>query len=454
MAFPVTARTTGTLITATIWNSDIKDNLTSLYAGAMSIAGQAANDDIYAASSTQLGVAGRQLRETFRGLRLRTHPDADLAASKVYLDNADEIVMHDGTRVASWSALTADVTASGAGGLDTGSEGASRWYEIYAIRKSSDGTKKLLLHRAKDYLKATSFETSTSDSGVSPGKSSDPQTKGGQSFQVSTGGPLAFADIQLGKVGTPSGKTCWLTIEADSGGNPSGTPLATSDALDCNTLASYTANAWVRFIFRSPYTISASTTYWLVLNTTASSATDYINWRALAAGGYTSGSAKYKDATTWNAYGTADLYFKVFVTENDTAVTMPSGYDQRALIGYVYNDSGSNFKPFLAFDRAVTMNSGSVGTFATTLQVLTDLSAFVPPLDVYGFILASGSAIDDTLNVAPLDLSGSAYRHSITVPTASRYYSGPPAPIQAQAAYFQNGNAGGTLTAYLKGFQW
>ena len=37
--------------------------------------------------------------------------------------------------------LTADITASGANGLDTGSEGASRWYSIHAIRKSSDGTK-------------------------------------------------------------------------------------------------------------------------------------------------------------------------------------------------------------------------------------------------------------------------------------------------------------------------
>lgn len=35
---------------------------------------------------------------------------------------------------------TLDITASGANGLDTGSEAASTWYYIWAIRKSTDGT--------------------------------------------------------------------------------------------------------------------------------------------------------------------------------------------------------------------------------------------------------------------------------------------------------------------------
>lgn len=48
-------RTTGTLITAAIWNQDAVANPIALYAGALSIASQAAYDVFYAASATQLG---------------------------------------------------------------------------------------------------------------------------------------------------------------------------------------------------------------------------------------------------------------------------------------------------------------------------------------------------------------------------------------------------------------
>ena len=68
--------------------------------------------------------------------------------------------MDTGNRVATWDDLSAVITTAGAGGLDTGSEAASTWYEIYAIRKSSDGTKNLLLHRAKDYFLDESQTTS------------------------------------------------------------------------------------------------------------------------------------------------------------------------------------------------------------------------------------------------------------------------------------------------------
>ena len=52
---PNNSRTTGTLITAAIWNQDVGDNPIALRAGAIAIATQAANDLIYATSSTQLG---------------------------------------------------------------------------------------------------------------------------------------------------------------------------------------------------------------------------------------------------------------------------------------------------------------------------------------------------------------------------------------------------------------
>lgn len=49
-----TTRTTGTLVTAAIWNSDVVDNPIALRAGGIAIASQAALDFIYATSATQL----------------------------------------------------------------------------------------------------------------------------------------------------------------------------------------------------------------------------------------------------------------------------------------------------------------------------------------------------------------------------------------------------------------
>lgn len=47
-------RSTGTLITAAIWNQDVVNNPIALYGGAMSLTSQTAEDFICATSSTQL----------------------------------------------------------------------------------------------------------------------------------------------------------------------------------------------------------------------------------------------------------------------------------------------------------------------------------------------------------------------------------------------------------------
>lgn len=61
-----TTRTTGTLITAAIWNQDVVDNIIAMYAGALSVASQAAGDILKASSATQwarlaIGAAGQVL---------------------------------------------------------------------------------------------------------------------------------------------------------------------------------------------------------------------------------------------------------------------------------------------------------------------------------------------------------------------------------------------------------
>ena len=52
-----TTRSTGTLITASIWNQDAVDNPIALRTGALEIAGQLNGRFVVASSSTQLSVA-------------------------------------------------------------------------------------------------------------------------------------------------------------------------------------------------------------------------------------------------------------------------------------------------------------------------------------------------------------------------------------------------------------
>ena len=324
-----------------------------------------------------IAASGSSMEQIFRGLHLRTSPNADVAATTVTLLRADAISLDDGTYVEDWDDLSAVISSSGAGGLDTGAEAASTWYEIYAIRKSSDGTKNLLLHQAKDYFLDES--QTTDNNAYTLRTSAVSQVKLGQSFQVTNNKPIDFVDARFIKVGTPTGATqFWFTIEADSSGAPSGTPLATSDKLDA-TLVSTSAQ-WIRFPFRSPLTPTAATTYWLVAQGSYDvSGTNTLKWGNNSAGGYASGTGAIYNGTSWSNT-TDDFAFKIYTTRNDASVTMPSGYDQKCKVGYVYNDSGSHLDPFVAQDRYVQVYQvQTIGSITATIPTLTDVSAFFPP---------------------------------------------------------------------------
>lgn len=395
------------------------------------------------------------LRQSFRGLTLRTHPDADVAASKVWLDHADEIVMHDGESVSDWNDLVADMTASGAGGLDTGSEGASRWYEIYAIRKSSDGAKNLLLHRAKNYGLDASFTTDDTNDNLRVGAAD--RVKLSQGFQVTVAGPVSFIDVHINKTGSPVGRV-WLTIESDSAGNPSGSAVATSDKLDVSVFP--TTKGYFRFIFRTTAALSISTQYHIVMQGDwTMSGSDVVAWRGAAAGGYASGSAKKYNGTSWAAAGVGDFNFKVYVTQNDSAVTMPSGYDQRCLIGYVYNDSSSDFRQFWAVDRIAVHRAAVVTSNITaTVVTLLDMSSVIPPVPVRGTkwevsntVANSDTRFGPTFSGAnvPYEPFGVYFMASVNNETKDFDAS---VPLEFQHMYGSVGSNQGLIG--IKGFRW
>lgn len=339
----------------------------------------------------------RALSQSFRGLQVRTHPDHDVDDKKI-LFSADSIVMDDGEEIADWSNIVVDITASGANGLDTGSEGASRWYSIWAIYNGT--TKAGLLHREKDYLLDENF--STTDDGAHALRDNSARTKLNQGFQIDTAGPLAFVDVKLLKTGSPTGNY-WFTIESNSGGVPSGTALATSDKYDVSRLT--TTAGWVRIPFRTPASLSAATQYHLVLQGDFTiSGANYMSWRAdTSAAGYTRGSKAAYDGATWTNDTDDDFMFKIYIEENDAAVTLPSGYTQKALIGFVYNDASSNFKHFWQQDRTVFCghdDSWQVGALTNTTPTLVDLAAFLPPRACQvEFLAYNGTAATMTLGV-------------------------------------------------------
>lgn len=325
------------------------------------------------------------LSQSFRGLTVQTHPDADKALSTVRF-SADAIVMDDGQEIRDWSNIDVALTASGVNGIDTGSEAASTIYELWAIFNGA--TKAGLLHKAKDYFLDETWDQSgaTTEDGQHLLRDAAARTKLAQGFQVNTAGLMEFVDIKVAGVGTPTGNF-WLTVEATSGGVPSNTPLATSDKYDVSRLTTAPNAIFIRMPFRTPAALSAATQYHLVLQGDFTvSAANHMVWRAdTTASTYALGSKGAYDGTTWTNDADDDFLFKIYITRNDVAVTMPSGYTQKAKIGYAVNNSGSNLRHFRQLNRSVFCgydNEWQVGSLTNTIVALVDLFAFLPPVPV------------------------------------------------------------------------
>lgn len=390
--------------------------------------------------------------QMFRGLHLRTHPDADKAPYQTMF-SALEIVLSDGTRVADWNDVVTDVTVSGAGGLDTGAEGASRWYEQWAI--TNGVLKKGLFHLAKNY---TLDQSQTTRDGGGSLRYNTSQEYVGQTFLAGLSGPLESIDIPFNKVSTPTGRF-WVSIFATAAGVPTGSPLYTSDKLDVS-LVSATAQ-WIRMVFRDPPTLAAGTTYaFAVTGDYAYSTTVYLGVGNNSAGGYGSGSRYDRtSAGAWNIVTGQDLAFKIYVTQNDAAPTMPSGY-VGAKIGYVYNDSGSNFDGFVAKDRYVANgNSNAAASSSAQISTLVDVSAFIPPgvLKVQ-FGIAGATAGDQIVfGAVPGGYAGSSSPGEHYQASNAAYNGRQTAgflPTEYQGCYIRNNTAARLFELEIMGYEW
>lgn len=325
------------------------------------------------------------LPQSFSNMVLRTHLDNDKALAQVELVRADEIILRDaaGDRfreaVGGYSGKTADIAAAtGAGGLDTGTEASSTWYQIYYIGGAAV-TSALILHKSSTGVEDTSFATQDGTTGL---RDAAARTKLAQGIQVTQTGLPQYARLRVVKTGTPTGNF-WVTIEGDNAGSPDGAPIATSDKLNVAKLNGGDT-AEVIFMFRGNTTsLAAATQYHIVLQADYSvSAVNFVYWYRNSGGGYASGQLKSYDGATWSALG-SDAVFALSLKINPTGstpVTLPSGYTRWAFLGWVYNNSGSDFVPFKQYDRYVTpMIQQKFGTtFSTNLPTPTLLTTYVP----------------------------------------------------------------------------
>lgn len=394
------------------------------------------------------------LTESFRGLRLFT----DLIdTGKVKLANLDEAVMSDGTRLSGWSNLSLDMSAAGAGGLDTGAAQLSTWYEVHAIAKD-DGTKAIMAHRAKDYYLDQS--QTTNDVETSVNNLAGTSVRVAQSFQLSTADKVECVEVMLRRDGSPTG-VIYFTIEADSAGAPSGTPLATSASLLPAGIAA--TSQIVRLLFRTPATHAATTTYWLVARPTyAASDTNRLIWRANSAGGYANGTCLIYNGATWSSAGGRDQYFKIYVTRNDAALTLPTGYTKSVLLcPGIYRDGSGNMRQSTVIGRhvgyrhLVVLNASTV-----TVPTLVDLAVFVPPRPVVvevgigstvaGDQIAVGGAMDgyDQTN------GGGADRLFNVAAAAQVECLGPLIQTEYQALYARRNAGTGSVSVYCNGYEW
>lgn len=143
-----------------------------------------------------------------------------------------------------------------------------------------------------------------------------------QSFQSGFGGILRKAVFKLSKYGSPTGNI-YAKLYAHSGtfgtsSIPTGSALATSAAILASTVQALSAD--FEFIFETPYNLSASTNYCIVLEYNDGNSSNriqsYFNSTNIHNGNY----ASY--ISSWAADSAKDMYFKIY-TEG-YGITMPS----------------------------------------------------------------------------------------------------------------------------------
>jgi hypothetical protein len=324
----------------------------------------------------------------------RFHADNDDTIELVRLKAA---TFDDGAAVSDLANLLCDLTTTGAGALDTGTLTSSTWYSLYLIQRSDTDAVALLATLADDIDVDVSGTSEDADFRL---RNSSAETNGAQSFQPSVTAHPSHVDLKIGETGTVPASSVWITIEADASGDPSGTPLMTSEKLDAAGFS--TTDREIRFTFNNTASLTASTTYWIVIHADyAISGTNHLTFRGNTTSSYGGGLAKdFDGASTWTtpADGSiVDFWFKYYPRRAGDSPTMPASYDRQVKLGYFYTDISTDVESYKQIDKRVFWGDvHSVAPTASATVTLVDMKVEIPPTlcvaEVEGHI-ASGTGI-------------------------------------------------------------
>jgi hypothetical protein len=164
-------------------------------------------------------------------------------------------------------------------------------------------------------------------------------TKNNKLAQSFTAGKTSLVGVKLYKQADTGTFTGSVTVEiyASSGGNPTGSALATVTITNAEWLkigvGEFTAT------FASPYVAGIATIYHIQISTSTSDNSNHPNLGTNSAGGYASGSTKFWNVTDgWTAISTIDLYFKTLTTKvNKVVQTNSNGKVDDELLPFTLN---------------------------------------------------------------------------------------------------------------------
>lgn len=398
----------------------------------------------------------------FRNLMIASSPSGNVTNNKqAFVYKLDEVIMNDGEVVTNWTLpALLDISVSGVNGLDGGTANANTVYEVYAIRQRSTGTKNFIIHRALDrkpdqntfnnsFWPMTSGTTTLNTLGAN--NTANLYVRLAQSFTPNISGPLTSIDIRVMKTNAPTGNM-WLSIEANTSGSPDGTTLTTSRKMDVSRCPTTGANA--RFVFDNTANLVAGTSYFWIFNTDyTSSATAFMNLAYssantnITANGVNRGIPMGNTGASWvNIQGTTQpgqtiglgtFFYRTQMEANNVTVTMPTGYDQMCLLGYLFTDNVARLKDTTQIGRTIYTSVSqqwgamhSIYAGAPGWADLIELNSFVPPVpcSVTGMSGGPGS---------PLQIAVGRF-HALDLTTTF---------TEGFGGYIQAQGSGGTTTA-------
>ena len=158
-------------------------------------------------------------------------------------------------------------------------------------------------------------QNTTVNEAAALGDVADNERRVAQGFQLS--GAFTVIAVEVTRypftIGSPTGN--WtLRIETDSSDKPSGT---LADANASIVVTPPAEGASVKGTFATPFALSASTTYHLVIQCDNQATSNYWTIRYYNAGSvYADGAMSDSQGGVWTAHPTWDLWFKIYVSDN------------------------------------------------------------------------------------------------------------------------------------------